>query len=81
MPRFSKKLNKDEILKERNMFRKLNYNRGRRYSNSKKRKWRYDEINIILTSTDLDIDIAKQLKRSVQAIQIKRCRCKGIKIY
>lgn len=62
--------------KYRNRSRKKNYEKGRRYSRSGYNHYTMKECRLILGHKIPDIELAKMLKRSVQAIQIMRCRLK-----
>lgn len=57
----------------RNIYRKRNYAKTQGYP---KREWTLHEMDLILYSDKSDTELARELKRSVQAIQIKRCRLK-----
>ena len=57
-----------------NEMKKRNYAKGRRFARGNYRPWLETEIELIFDMSYRDIDLAKKLKRSVQAIQIKRCR-------
>lgn len=61
-----------------NRNRKKNYNKTSWSVNSNQR-WTEDEIDIILTHEKSDFEIAQELGRSVQSIQIKRARLKNRK--
>jgi hypothetical protein len=61
----------------RNRTRKSNYTKGRVYQRERRRMWYPREV-ALLCKYDLegmlsDREIAKELERSVQAIQVKRC--------
>lgn len=62
--------------KYRNHSRKKNYENGRRYSRNGYNYYTMKECRLILEHKMPDIELAKILKRSVQAIQIMRCRLK-----
>lgn len=62
--------------KYRNRSRKRNYENGRRYSRGGYNHYTTKECRLILGHKIPDIELAKILKRSVQAIQIMRCRLK-----
>lgn len=57
----------------RNIYRKGNYAKTQGYP---KREWTLHEMDLILNSDKSDTELARELKRSVQAIQIKICRLK-----
>lgn len=81
MPNFLKNYPKEKgrILRNsqrKRYYDKYNFNKEKHY-----KKWSTREIEIIKFSNDPDVIIAKYLKRSVQAIQIKRCRILGNKEY
>jgi len=59
---------------KRNASRKRYYKQFQRNAIKKGKRWTYDEIDLILMSNDTDRKLQKELGRSVQAIQIKRCR-------
>lgn len=67
----------DKLTKYRNKQRKLNYSRG--WVDSHKREWTLDENLIVLNSDKTDRELSKEIKRSVNAIQIHRNRLKKIK--
>ncbi len=59
--------------KNRNESRKRNYSLSRKYAKRRKKRWTETEIEMILDPTGpLDRILSQRLKRSVQAIQIKR---------
>lgn len=60
----------------RNRIRKNNYERGRKYSIKKRRYYTTKEYRMVLAHKMSDIELAKHLKRSVQAIQVLRCKLK-----
>jgi hypothetical protein len=66
---------------KRNEIRKRNYAKGRKHQ-CKNGKWRSWEIEYLLGSsvTNSDRTISCYMGRSVQAVQIKRCRLKALKI-
>lgn len=65
---------KKKALVYRNRHRKKNYHRGN-FSLSPYNLWEYWEYKIILKcKRKSDIYLAKLLQRSIQSIQIKRCR-------
>ena len=61
----------EKARKWRNSQRKENYRRGN-FCQSKRRPWSKKEIVLIMYSLKPDRILAKQLKRSVQAIQVRR---------
>ena len=66
-----------EKLKEyRKRGRKSNYIKGRIFSNGEYRPYTNRECRLILAHKIFDRELARILKRSVQAIQIMRCRLK-----
>lgn len=68
-------LNKRRLMnvKARNKARKANYARGRFIDkNRKHRLWTNEELEIIIFSLLTDREISKMIKRTVQAIQMKR---------
>lgn len=58
-----------------NRNRKANYQKGN-FSDGTARPYTLDEMELILEHSMSDRELAKLLKRSVQSIQIKRCRLK-----
>ena len=72
MPKFLKFFSdKKKALKYRNHQRLLNYKTGRKYQITQCR-WEKWELEFLFSSHKCDRDIAAQLGRSVQAIQMKR---------
>lgn len=63
--------------------KRRNYARGRRKNSMSKTRWQKWELDLINNEADgfSDRDLAEKLGRSVQAIQIKRCRSKTAKRY
>lgn len=57
----------------RNRHRKKNYSKGN-FSDGSRKRWLDSELDMLYTSQLSDRDLAKQLKRSVQSIQVKRCK-------
>jgi len=64
---------KDKLLITRNKQRKKYY---KQTQGNKPRLWTNEEIKLILESEITDKELASQLNRSIQSIQLKRCRCK-----
>lgn len=44
-----------------------------------KRRWNFDEIELVVNSCLPDVRIVAILRRSLEAIQIKRCRVKRVR--
>ena len=61
----------DRFRRYRNRY-KNRYNAKRDYSGGKKNKWSEDEEKIVLAHEMTDTEIAKMLKRSINAIQVRR---------
>jgi hypothetical protein len=55
----------------RNMHRKRNYSKTQGYV---KREWTLQELDMIVNSDKTDRKLSHELNRSIQSIQIKRCR-------
>ena len=53
---------------------KRKYYGNRNFSDGKKRKYTEQEIKMIMEHKMIDTEIAKKIKRSVNAIQIIRCK-------
>lgn len=63
--------------KERDIKSKLAYKKNMKKiieTKNKNQRWSKEEIQILLTSTITDIEIAKMLGRSIGAVQVKRLR-------
>ena len=58
----------------RNKQRKSNYKKGNFRDNKKIHRYNYDEEMLIIAHIISDRELAKELKTSVEAIQLKRCR-------
>lgn len=65
--------NREKMLIARNRLRKRNYAKTQGYAT---RSWTVHEIEMILNPDKLDTELSHELKRSVQSIQVKRCRVK-----
>ena len=50
------------------------YAKSRKDSYRSREQWSKEEIDLILYSVMTDTELSKELHRSVQAIQVKRCR-------
>lgn len=61
----------DRFRRYRNRYKKR-YNAKRDYSGGKKIRWSTDEDKIVLAHEMTDTEIAKMLKRSINAIQVRR---------
>ena len=57
--------------------KKKNYAKSRVNAVNKRQRWTLKDINEILNSPLTDAELSVKLGRSVQAIQIKRAKCKG----
>lgn len=64
---------KDKARKLRNKHRKRNYAKTQGYP---KREWTVKEMDLVLSSDKSDRELSLILNRSMQSIQIKRCRLK-----
>ena len=53
---------------------KRNFALGRKYATKSGKAWTQEEENIIMTSKLTDREIAAQINRSVQAIQVRRSK-------
>lgn len=74
MPNWVKQYkDKEKARNFRNIQRKRNYAKTQGYP---PREWTLQEMDLILNSDKTDRELAEILKRSVQSIQIKRCRLK-----
>lgn len=62
---------KDKLRKTMNAQRKRYYKQTQLYTT---KKWTDEEIDLILNSKMPDRELSDYLKRSMQSIQIKRCR-------
>ena len=58
---------------KRNEWRKRNYSKTQNAKNSYKR-WSQDEEELIVNSNLTDFELSQQMGRSVQSIQVRRCR-------
>ena len=67
--------NKDLHRKTCNRQRKRYYE-GRDFSEEKRRLWTEHEIEMILLHDLTDTELAKKIRRSVRAIQVKRAKIK-----
>jgi len=65
---------KEKAVKYRNKQRKSNYKKGRIHARSGKQRWSAEEIKTLLLFTGSDFELSYKINRSVEAIQIKRCR-------
>ena len=63
----------DKYRKYRNAY-KRRYRAGRDYSDGRRARWTENEIRIVMEHRMPNTEIARMLGRSVQAIQIKRCK-------
>lgn len=72
MPYSNKKWRTENPDKAREI-RKRNYAKGRIAASNGKNLWLPEHVSLILTSELTDRQLALQLRRSVQAIQVKRC--------
>jgi hypothetical protein len=57
----------------RNIYRKRNYSKTQGYQ---AREWTVKEMDLVLGSDKSDRELSTILNRSIQSIQIKRCRLK-----
>lgn len=65
----------------RNVQRRKNYRRGKVYDDYSGQHWSQEDVKFIHDSPRLgfcDRDVARMLRRSVQAIQVKRWKTKGM---
>jgi hypothetical protein len=75
MPKIPKKLvSKKDIIAYRNSDRKKNYSKGRKYDEKNRKKWSEYDIDLVISFEGTDRELSKIINRSVQSIQIKRCR-------
>lgn len=58
---------------QRNIYRKRNYNKTS-YARNHRKPWTEEEDFLVFNSKLTDFELSKQIGRSVQAIQIRRCR-------
>ena len=58
----------------RNSERRKYYAKSQCYREGDKRRWDSWEVGLVLAHDIPDIELAKKLRRSVQAIQVKRCK-------
>ena len=65
----------DKYIAYCNRHRKSNYLKGN-FSDGNRKRYTQEEMELILDHSISDRELAKRLKRSVQAIQIKRARLK-----
>lgn len=78
MPNWVKKYkDKEKARALRNEQRNRNYSKTMGYP---PREWTSQEIDLILTSDKSDVELARMLKRSARAIQIKRSRLKKAEV-
>lgn len=74
MPNWVKRYSDKERARNlRNIHRKRNYAKTQGYP---PRDWATQEMDLILNTDRTDRELSEILKRSVQSIQIKRCRLK-----
>jgi hypothetical protein len=74
MPNWVKQYkDKEKARNLRNIHRKRNYAKTQGYP---PRDWTTQEMDLILSSNKTDAELSEILNRSVQSIQIKRCRLK-----
>lgn len=69
-------------IRERNIERKRNYAQSRKTATNGKYRWTREELRLLHTSRKLKIpdrELARMLRRSVQAIQVQRVRRKKLK--
>lgn len=62
---------------KRNEWRKRNYSKTQNAKNGYKR-WSPDEEELVVNSNLTDFELAQQIGRSVQSIQVKRCKLVNI---
>lgn len=66
--------NIDTFRNTRNRQKKARNDRSLKFANHNGERWTLDEINIVLEHNMPDVEIAKQLGRSVQAVLTKRSK-------
>lgn len=72
MPKFVKQYDDPlQLLEIRNAQRQRNYHQTAKYP---RKAWHPEEDELVLKSPLLDRELSDKLKRSVQSIQIRRCR-------
>ena len=64
----------EKFWRARNFQRKINYRKTAKYE---PRPWTREEDVAVLAHDILDTELSKKIERSVQAIQIRRCRLKS----
>lgn len=69
----------EEFRKIRNESRRNNYRKTQ--SNGIRREWTKQEDKAVLAHNILDAELSKKIYRSVQAIQIRRCRLKSNQVW
>ena len=74
MPNFRKYYSEEEFREKRNQQRKKYYEKTERFG---RRPWTPEEDKAILVRSMTDIELSKVIKRSAQAIQIRRSRLKS----
>lgn len=62
---------------KRNEWRKRNYSKTQNAKNNYKR-WSPDEEELIINSNLTDFELSQQIGRSVQSIQVRRCKLLNI---
>lgn len=70
---------KRRSISKRNASRKKNYARSRKYAINGGSSWDYEDCLMVIQHTIKDIELAKQIGRSVQAIQGKRVKIKEVR--
>ena len=74
MPKWKTKyVDKEKLRRTRNQQRKRNYQKTAKY---KRRKWTLKEDELVLAHNISDVQLSEKIKRSVQAIQTRRCKLK-----
>jgi len=64
----------DEKFKEYRNAYKRRYRAKRDFNHERFRKWTEKEIQVVMDRQKTDTEIAREIKRSIQAVQIKRHR-------
>ncbi len=63
-------------LTQRNAQRKKYYNKHSVYRQNRYARWTKDQDSIVLDHKISDVQISKKIGKSVQAVQLRRCRLK-----
>ena len=76
--RFSLYKNKDKLKAYRKRHKDRYYNRNKDNCINNNSRWTEEEIDLILYSNKTDTELSIELSRTIEAIQMKRHKCKEI---